>query len=376
MGLIRANIIILIFLSIVTLSLAIDMSTLIYGEGNNVESFLRSEEEMEWLYREWMLTQNKSYNTLEEKKRRFEIFKDNVLFIDEHNNPNNNHTFTVGLNNFADLTNEEYQSTYLNTQINMSELLSMPISKRYQVNQGDNLPYYVDWRYNGAVGPVKFQGICESCWAFSAVATVEGLNQIQTGNLITLSEQELVDCDKGNNGCHRGFPHKAYQYMITNRGIDSDINYPYISQNGIEGACKWNKAQFASIDRYEYGPLNNERAMMKAVAYQPISVAVESTSRAFQLYTSGIFTQYCGTAIDHAVTIVGYGTENYVDYWIVKNSWSSKWGESGYIRMQRNVASRDGKCGIAKYFTYPVKTSFPMKQFQAFEDVNERKSVA
>uniref|UniRef100_A0A182DW06 Ficin isoform A n=1 Tax=Ficus carica TaxID=3494 RepID=A0A182DW06_FICCA len=216
------------------------------------------------------------------------------------------------------------------------------------------LPETVDWRSKGAVNPIRNQGQCGSCWAFSAVAAVESINKIVTGQLLSLSEQQLLDCAQSykNLGCQGGWVNKAFEYIIQNRGITSQSNYPY---TGHKGQCRTGLASIATIDSYQYVPSNNENALKNAVANQPVSVAVEAAGRAFQLYKSGVFTGSCGVAIDHAVVLIGYGKYNGVDYWLLRNSWGTNWGEQGYMKLQRNVAQSAGKCGVARLCLYPVK---------------------
>lgn len=222
---------------------------------------------------------------------------------------------------------------------------------------GGSVPDSIDWREKGAVVGVKDQSSCGSCWAFSAVAAVEGINQIATGNLISLSEQELVDCDTSvNEGCNGGLMDYAFEFIINNGGIDTEDDYPYKSRDGRCDSYRKN-AHVVSIDGYEDVPVNDENALKKAVAKQPVSVAIEGSGRAFQLYESGIFSGSCGLDLDHGVTAVGYGSENGKDYWIVRNSWGTEWGESGYIRLARNIGLSSGKCGIAMEASYPIKTS-------------------
>ncbi|KAG2575230.1 hypothetical protein PVAP13_7KG422300 [Panicum virgatum] len=191
--------------------------------------------------------------------------------------------------------------------------------------------------------------------AYNAIGEEERRYQIVTGDLISLSEQELVDCDTSyNEGCNGGLMDYAFEFIINNGGIDTEEDYPY---KGTDNRCDVNRknAKVVTIDSYEDVPVNSEKSLQKAVANQPVSVAIEASGRAFQLYSSGIFTGRCGTALDHGVTAVGYGTENGKDYWIVKNSWGSSWGEAGYIRMERNVKASSGKCGIAVEPSYPLK---------------------
>ncbi|XP_078431015.1 cysteine proteinase mucunain-like [Wolffia australiana] len=319
----------------------------------------RSEEEIKLLYEGWLVKHAKAYNGLGEKDQRFEIFKDNLRFIDEHNLPENGHSFRLGLNRFADLTNEEFRAAYLGVKPGQQRLrrLNQALSDRYRYSAGEDLPEAVDWREKGAVAPVKDQGSCGSCWAFSTIAAVEGVNQIVTGKLITLSEQELVDCDTAENqGCNGGLMDDAFEFIINNGGIDSEDDYPYKARNGLCDLQRKN-AKVVSIDSYEDVPTKDEQSLKKAVAGQPVSVAIEAGGRTFQLYKSGIFTGRCGTNLDHGVVAVGYGSENGTDFWVVRNSWGDNWGEDGYIRMERNLATGGGagKCGIAIEPSYPVK---------------------
>ncbi|KAJ4963898.1 hypothetical protein NE237_023837 [Protea cynaroides] len=345
----------LLFVSF-SVSSAMDMSIINYDENHGMKSGSneRTHGEMMSMYESWLVKHGKNYNALGEKEKRFEIFKDNLRFIDEHNAENR--TYKVGLNRFADLTNEEYRAMYLGTKIDSHRRLSRPMSDRYAFRVGDSLPDSVDWRDKGAVVSVKDQGSCGSCWAFSTIAAVEGINKIVTGDLISLSEQELVDCDTSyNQGCNGGLMDYAFEFIIGNGGIDSEEDYPY---RAVDGGCdQYRKnARVVTIESFEDVPPNDEKSLQKAVANQPVSVAIEAGGRAFQLYQSGVFTGICGTALDHGVAAVGYGSENGVDYWLVRNSWGSSWGESGYIKMERNVKkTATGKCGIAMQPSYPIK---------------------
>ncbi|XAR74023.1 Actinidain [Bertholletia excelsa] len=353
------------------------MSIVEYNNNQNEHIGWRSDEEVMGIYRDWLAKHGKAYNGLGEVEKRFEVFKDNLRFIDEHNAQNR--TYKVGLNRFADLTNEEYRSMYLGTKTDARRRFfkAKGASQRYAVRAGDSLPKSVDWRESGAVAPIKDQGDCGSCWAFSTVAAVEGINKIATGELIQLSEQELVDCDKAYNaGCNGGLMDYAFEFIIRNGGMDTEEDYPY---KGIDDQCDpaRKNAKVVSIDGYEDVPPYDEKALMKAVAHQPVSVAIESSGRAFQLYQSGIFTGECGMALDHGVAVVGYGTENGVDYWFVRNSWGTSWGEKGYLRMERNVNVYTGKCGIAMQASYPVKYGQnPAKPYKTHGDSFVGKSSA
>ncbi|KAJ7967494.1 Cysteine proteinase [Quillaja saponaria] len=349
----------LFLFSFLAIGFAVDMSIVDYNakHGQAVAKETMAEKQMRAMYEAWLVKHGKAYNALGEKEKRFEIFKDNLKFIEEHNMAEKR-TYKLGLNRFADLTNEEYRAIYLGSKMNRSagNLSGTRKSDRYAYKVGDELPESVDWREKGAVVPVKDQGQCGSCWAFSTIAAVEGINQIVTNDLIPLSEQELVDCDKSyNQGCNGGLMDYAFDFIVNNGGIDTEDDYPYWAR---DGSCDPNRknARVVSIDGYEDVPENDEKSLKKAVAHQPVSVAIEAGGRAFQLYNSGVFTGLCGTQLDHGVVVVGYGTENGTDYWIVRNSWGPRWGENGYIRMERNVASiATGKCGIAVEPSYPTK---------------------
>ncbi|KAL7002841.1 hypothetical protein U1Q18_004000 [Sarracenia purpurea var. burkii] len=247
----------------------------------------RSDDEAMALYERWLVRNRKAYNAIGEKERRFEIFKDNLRFIDEHNAENR--TYMLGLNRFADLTNEEYRSKFLGVRMEMKKRLSSSKrSDRYAFRAGNSSPESVDWREEGAVSPVKDQGQCGSCWAFSTIAAVEGINQIVTGNLIALSEQELVDCDKPfNMGCNGGLMDYGFQFIINNGGIDTEEDYPYKAADGTCDPYRKN-AQVVTIDGFVDVPENDENALKHAVANQPVSVAIEAGGRAFQLYESVI----------------------------------------------------------------------------------------
>ncbi|XP_057516893.1 cysteine proteinase mucunain-like [Amaranthus tricolor] len=335
---------------------ALDMSIISKNQQKNVnEPAGRTEDEVKDLYESWLVKYGKNYNGIGEKERRFQVFKDNLRFIDQQNSENR--SYKLGLNRFADLTNQEYRSMYLGTRLNTNRHRSnRSKSSRYAYRlEGDNLPKSIDWRQKGAVVPVKDQGSCGSCWAFSTIAAVEGINQIVTGELISLSEQELVDCDTFyNDGCNGGLMEYAFEFIIENGGIDSEEDYPYLARDSRCDTYRKN-AKVVTIDSYKNVAVNDEKELQIAVATQPVSVAIEGGGRDFQFYDSGIFTGHCGTSLDHGVTAIGYGTENGLDYWIVKNSWGESWGEDGYIRMERNTKSRTGLCGIAMEASYPVK---------------------
>ncbi|KAJ0638919.1 putative zingipain [Helianthus annuus] len=197
--------------------------------------------------------------------------------------------------------------------------------------------------------------ICVSCWPFSTIGSVEGINQIVTGDLVTISEQQLLDRDIFyNQGCNGGDIEHAFAFVVNYGGIHTDKDYPC---TGKDGKCDTseNETKVVRIDNYEGVPANNEQSLQKAVANQPISVSIEAGSRDFQFYSSGIFNGKCGTDLDHGVVVVGYGAEAGKNYWLLKNSWGGDWGEQGYLRIERNVKETTGKCGIAMKASYPIK---------------------
>ncbi|XP_054785214.1 zingipain-2-like [Prosopis cineraria] len=309
------------------------------------------EASMKERHEQWMVQYGRVYKDPQEKEKRFNIFKQNVEYIEGFNSAGAK-PYKLGINHFADLTNEEFTASRNRFKGHMCSSISRTPSFKYE-NVTD-VPSSVDWRKQGAVTPVKNQGQCGCCWAFSAIAATEGITKLSTGKLISLSEQELVDCDTGvDQGCEGGLMDDAFKFIIKNKGITSEANYPY---KGVDGTCDANEEanHVATINGYEDVPANSEQALQKAVANQPVSVAIDASGSDFQFYSSGIFTGSCGTELDHGVTAVGYGVSDDTEYWLVKNSWGTQWGEEGYIRMQRNVDAQEGLCGIAMQASYPT----------------------
>ncbi|XP_054821781.1 vignain-like [Prosopis cineraria] len=321
------------------------------------EKDLSSEESLWDLYERWRSHHTVS-RSLDEKKKRFNVFKANVMHV--HNTNKMDKPYKLKLNKFADLTNHEFRNAYAGSKVNHHRMFrGTPRGNgTFMYENVDRVPPSVDWRKKGAVTPVKNQGQCGSCWAFSTVVAVEGVNQIKTHKLVPLSEQELVDCDnEENQGCNGGLMEYAFEYIKKKGGLATENSYPYTAEDGTCDTSKEND-MIVSIDGHENVPANNEDALLKAVSNQPVSVAIDAGGFDFQFYSEGVFTGDCTTELNHGVAIVGYGTTvDGTKYWIVKNSWGEEWGEGGYIRMERGVPDKEGLCGIAMEASYPIKNS-------------------
>jgi len=267
----------------------------------------------------------------------------NREFITKHNSEN--HSYVVGENRFINVTyNDEF--------IHMNHYNYEKI--KYNIVDFDDLnKYSVDWRNETKVSSVKNQGECGGCWAFSSVGAIESAWAIKHNILYDLSEQELIDCSSKNNGCEGGSMDLAFQYVIEN-GLCSNVSYPYTAQ---DGSCDDNCKTLVQISNYSDILENSEKMLALAVQHQPVSVAIQANKRSFQMYQSGIYSDIdCGFELDHGVLLVGYGYDKKydMDYWIVKNSWSTSWGENGYIRIQKGINDERGLCGIAMAPSVPI----------------------
>ncbi|KAL3884392.1 hypothetical protein ACJMK2_024533 [Sinanodonta woodiana] len=305
--------------------------------------------DIEW--QEFVRSHNKTYVLT---RSPYVVWKENLLAINRHNSEADQgiHTYWLTMNEYGDLTNEEYARLRTGFEINGNIEGSGSI---FKYTNGSEDPSEVDWRGKGYVTPVKNQGHCGSCYAFSVIGAVEGQHFRKTGKLVSLSEQNIVDCSfkEGNNGCGGGNKHKSYNYIKNNNGVDTAEAYPYEAKNG---PCRFRRSEVgATVTGYVDLPRNDEIALRHAVAtIGPIAVSIRGFPGDFRFYDHGVYDNTnCGNRIHrfHAVLVVGYGTRDGLDYWIVKNSWGSGWGEKGYIRMSRN---NDNQCCIACAPSYPI----------------------
>lgn len=315
------------------------------------------EEEYQFLFSKFMSQYNKKY-AHDQFFFRYTVFKQNMDKIYLGNKQN--FTYTLGMNEMGDMTHEEFKAAKLGyRKIDRSFLRSKNL-------EGKTLPgkpacpapqttkTAVDWVKAGAVTPIKNQGQCGSCWSFSTTGSVEGAEKIFKGKLVSLSEQQLVDCSGsyGNQGCNGGLMDYAFEYIISNKGLDTESSYPYTAR---DGTCRYNAANSGgTLSSYKDVQAGSEAALQSAVAtVGPISVAIDASHNSFQFYKTGVYNEpLCSSKnLDHGVLAVGYGTDASKDYWLVKNSWGTSWGDQGYIMMTRN---KRNQCGIATAASYPI----------------------
>jgi len=310
----------------------------------------------------------KAYEAVEDAAR-YLTFKGNVDFIDEHNARSEEHGYQVGMNQFGDMSSAEFKNVMLTYKAENKK--PNPV----KVFDTSSLADSVDWVSKGAVTPVKNQGQCGSCWAFSTTGSTEGAYQIATGKLLSFSEQELVDCagSYGNQGCNGGLMDDGFKYLEA-KGDALETTYSY---TGKDGTCSASKSSSPSLKKGSVTSFNDvqtdsEPQMMAAVSKGPVSVAIEADQSGFQFYKSGVFSGACGSNLDHGVLVVGYGTDSGKDYWKVKNSWGTTWGQAGYILLTRGANTTEngrkllgggggggaaGECGLLKQPSYPVVSS-------------------
>ena len=289
-------------------------------------------DETEFKFAQYISKFQKRYTTSEEFQFRKEQFLKNHVAMKQAVDENS--TFTLGENQFSDWTPEEFRSILGYKKVVESEEVSIQIEPfEARSLEAVNIPESVDWRNSGAVTPVKDQGQCGSCWSFSTTGSLEGAYQIKNKNLLSFSEQQFVDCSisAGNLACMGGQMVAAMNWAKTNP-IELEEDYKY---NAKRGSCVQDASKGkVTVQTTVQVQANSSDALKNAIAIGPVSVAIEADTTVFQSYTSGIInSSRCGTTLDHGVLAVGYGTENSVDYYIVKNSWGPTWGENGFVRI-------------------------------------------
>uniref|UniRef100_A0A3B4G1Y2 Cathepsin L1-like n=1 Tax=Pundamilia nyererei TaxID=303518 RepID=A0A3B4G1Y2_9CICH len=312
------------------------------------------------LWEEWKTKHGKVYDNQIDFRRA--VWEKNVHLVLRHNQEASagKHSFTLGLNHLADMTAEEINENL--NGLKLEETVNFTNGTFKDVSDSP-LPANVDWRKEGLVGPVRNQGLCGSCWAFSSLGALEGQLKKRTGTLVSLSPQNLVDCSTqdGNLGCRGGYITKAYSYVIRNGGVDSESFYPYEHKVILDtktysnGKCRYSvQGRAGYCSKFSVLPEGDEKMLQKVLAsVGPISVAVNAMLESFHMYSGGLYNvPSCNPKlINHAVLLVGYGTDGGQDYWLVKNSWGTAWGEGGYIRLARN---KNNLCGIASFPVYPT----------------------
>ncbi|XP_023811589.1 pro-cathepsin H [Oryzias latipes] len=312
-----------------------------------ITSAMGASEHDEVQFKFWMTQHKKEYSMMEYHQR-LQIFTENKKLIDKHNE--GNHSFTMALNQFSDMTFTEFRKAFL-----WSEPQNCSATSGNHLSSKGPYPDSIDWRKKGNyITPVKNQGACGSCWTFSTTGCLESVTAIATGKLLSLSEQQLVDCaqDFNNHGCNGGLPSQAFEYIMYNKGLMTEQDYPYTA---MEDKCMYKPSLAAAFVKEVVNvTAYDEMGMVDAVAtHNPVSFAFEVTSD-FMNYHQGVYTSTeCHSTADkvnHAVLAVGYGQENGTPYWIVKNSWGSKWGMDGYFLIERGK----NMCGLAACASFPV----------------------
>ena len=299
-------------------------------------------------FHSYMAKHEKFYSTLEEYEYRFLVFRSNAGYIRRFNQDSQD--VVLGLNSFSDLSVEEFRETYLPPRIERPIKPSRLSEKAPEKLMA--IPNSVNWVQQGAVTSVKNEGDCWSNWAFSAAGAIEGMWKIAGHPLADLSVQQLVDCsfDQGNNGCNGGLMDFGFDYVIKHGGLTNSTLYPY---NATENDCSpMGNITVANISSYVDVTANSSQSLLNALAMQPVAVAVCSDPTIWQSYQGGVVSRNCATVLDRGVLAVGYNLLSNPPYYLVKNSWGSRWGEQGYIRLA--IVDGVGVCGIQIEPSYPV----------------------
>lgn len=312
--------------------------------------------EIEWKeFSNFVQRFKKNYDTMDEFHSRFEVFRQNIRMIVAHN-LDSTQNFTMGVNQFADITPDEFKAMV--SRFSVKGPLTGYGCKPF-TSSATGVPSSVDWRTKGAVTSVKDQGQCGSCWTFSATGAIEGAWALAKGQLINFSEQELVDCatgvSYGSHGCNGGQMDGAFKFVIEN-GQCTDTAYPYTSGVTKTGGTCQKCTATAHITSCSDVKPNDQVSLKGAVSKQPVAIALSADTKVFQFYKSGVLTSTdCYTQLNHGVLASGYGEENGLKYWLVKNSWGTSWGDNGYIKILRSDSTNDpGICGIAMMPSFPT----------------------
>jgi C1A family cysteine protease len=307
----------------------------------------------ELAFKKFIVEYERHYDSDAEYQHRLAIFKANVKLIRDHN-ARTDVTYTLGINKFADLTQEEFSQRFMGFKMPEKE----GVREVHHFNASFQAPTEVDWVKKGAVNPVRAQENCGSCYAFSAVGAIEGGWQIKSGKLVQLSEQELVDCsnDYDNWGCNGGLMDNCFRYA-TEKGLCDRKSYPYQAR---QSSCRKSKCQsIVKVKKFVDVEVGNENALTQALAIAPVSIAIKADAYSFQLYSGGVYddARGCGVQPNHGVLAVGYGKDRESGklYYKVRNSWGTQWGADGYIYMARHETTRGpGMCGITSFPSYPT----------------------
>jgi len=352
-------------------------------------------------FEDWVKEHNIIHKDGVHREQIFNTWTTNDKYIDDMNS--RNLTYTLGHNQFSGMSSDEFNN-FMGFQFNLEKIDPSKIeSKIHHVktklreikclkdcvdnydtsNKLDtvtcvtsciqdakdelsltNVPESIDWVKNGAVTPVKNQGQCGSCWSFSTTGALEGAYYIKNGVLDSFSEQQLVDCDTRKNGgkdmgCNGGLMDNAFSWIEKNGGLCTEEDYAYTSgTTKTAGTCDTSCTVVSGSEIISYTDVkaNSDNDMMSALAQQPVSIAIQADQKDFQLYKSGVFTGSCGTKLDHGVLVVGYGSLDGEDYYRVKNSWGTTWGDNGYIYLGRGdkFNNGSGQCGMLMQASYPT----------------------
>lgn len=290
-------------------------------------------------FSQWAAAHNKTYASKEEFYARRNVFAANAARVAAHNAEaaQGLHTFTLGLNQHADLTAEEFSSRLLPFQVTTTDL-----DKQQSPSSSNSLPASVDWSAEGDTTPVYNQGSLGAAWAFAGAEVVESGVAIKSGKLTPLSATQLAECSD----------QMSWQKYTMTHGLCAAAGYPAPSGKCQDASC----TPVARVSAWTAVTPGDETALMEAVAQGTVYVGVEADQPAFMLYTGGVLTVPCGSNVNHALQLVGYGTDkNGGDYWKARNSWGASWGEAGYIRLGRGKKfNPSGQCGIQTYASFPV----------------------